>query len=67
MLHDEPPPPEHDEMIFPVRVVLPMGWGSAFWIVQRFQLEMLRRAGVEDSRVALASWPFPDIRDPATT
>ncbi|CAK0796211.1 unnamed protein product, partial [Prorocentrum cordatum] len=39
--------------------VLPMGWSWAFWFVQRVHLEMLRRAGIDSSRLALGGWPLP--------
>jgi len=49
--------------LFPALLVLPMGWGWAFWFVQRAHLEIIRRAGVPAERVALGGWPIPPVRD----
>ena len=40
-----------------------MGWSWAFWRMQRAHLEIVRRAGMPDDQIALASWSFPSLRD----
>eukprot|EP00974_Lingulodinium_polyedra_P016752 1625141-Lingulodinium_polyedra.AAC.1 len=39
-----------------------MGWSWAFWFVEQAHLELVRRAGVPTSRLALGGWPVPDVR-----
>ncbi|CAK0802220.1 unnamed protein product, partial [Prorocentrum cordatum] len=47
--------------VYPAMQVLPMGWSSAFWFVQRLHLEVVRRSGVPSTMVATGSWPLPSV------
>ena len=49
--------------LFPALLVLPMGWGWAFWFVQRAHFEILRRANVPMGRIALGGWPIPRVSE----
>jgi hypothetical protein len=47
--------------IYPVLLVLPMGWNWSFWIVQRMRVKVLARAGIDRSRLLVSSWPAPPL------
>ena len=52
---------EDSERIFLSLAVLPMGFTWAMWLIQRAHIELVRRAGVLESSIALGAWPFPSL------
>ena len=50
-----------DGDVFPVLLVLPMGWSWSFWIVQTLHEEFLKEAGFTNERLLTSAWPAPSV------